>query len=224
MIATYEQFIERVNALGVMAFSHGFPDGFPTLEQMTTPQQWHTGEVATDPWQWKDRAAAEQKLAFGCILGGHKGFISRAMYPLFYAAMRPRESLQARYEDGTVSSATLQIYQLFEDRFQLSTADIRSALGVTKKQGASRADGAVIDLQKQFLITVNGNQRRINKDGQPYGWPANTYTTVERWTQDWIDENPISAEEARAQILAHCEQLDPSIDLGTLRRRLFGRI
>jgi hypothetical protein len=80
ILKIYEDFINRVNKLGFMAFSPILP-GLPSLPEETEPGQWHTGDPETDPWRWKDRAAEEKKLAFGCVLGGHKGFISEKMYP-----------------------------------------------------------------------------------------------------------------------------------------------
>lgn len=39
--------------------------------------------------------AEEKGLAFGCILGGHKGFVSPRMYSIFYAAFHPKEPMEA---------------------------------------------------------------------------------------------------------------------------------
>lgn len=222
MLNTYEQFIERVDSLGFMAMSGGFLDGFPTLERETARDQWHTGDPETDPWQWKDRAAAEHNLAFGCLLGGHKGFISRDMYPLFFAACRPQADIHERYEDGTVSQTLLQAYKLFERGGILSTADIRNRMGVTKKQGASRLDSAIAQLQRQFLITVCGNQRKVSQDGREYGWPANTYCLAERWARDWLDAPMEDQDEARTRILDHCAAWNLDFNMEQLEKRLFG--
>ena len=88
----YEDFIERVNELGFIAFSNALP-GFPSLTQETPGGIWFTGNPDTDPWHWKDRAAEEKKLSFGCVLGGFKGFIAPRMYSLFYIACQPEEHM-----------------------------------------------------------------------------------------------------------------------------------
>jgi len=62
-----------------MALSNILPD-FPSLIKETPKEIWHTGDPDTDPWCWKDRAAEEKQIAFGCILGGHKGFVSSRLY------------------------------------------------------------------------------------------------------------------------------------------------
>ncbi len=222
MLHTYEEFVRQVDALGMMAMSKGFLQGFPTLEGLTADEQWHTGDPDTDPWQWKDRVAAEHRLAFGCLLGGYKGFVSKGMYPRFFAACRNPQPLEERYFEGHVTQTLRAVYALFQDGAPLSTSDIRARMGVTKKKGASAVDAAIVQLQREFLITVCGNARKIGKDGLPYGWPANAYCPVELWAGDFLDAPRLSQQEARQAILAHCGAWGLDIDLGKLKKRLFG--
>ncbi|WHH60030.1 hypothetical protein [Petroclostridium sp. X23] len=103
----YEDFIDRVDNLGFMSLSNILP-GFPSLSEETAKKNWHTGDPDTDPWYWKDRAAEEKRLAFGCILGGHKGFVSASMYSLFYTAFHPKENMEERRAFGQVSEMVWQ--------------------------------------------------------------------------------------------------------------------
>jgi hypothetical protein len=112
MLTTYNDFIVHVDALGFMALSPILP-GFPSLGSETRANLWHTG-LDTDPWRWKDRAADEKRLAYGCILGGHKGFVAQRMYPVFYAAFRPALSMPERWASGEINQRTWQLWQLFE--------------------------------------------------------------------------------------------------------------
>lgn len=59
-------------------------------------ENWHTGDPDTDPWCWKDKVAEEKQIAFGCILGGYKGFVSARMYSVFYTAFHPKEHMEER--------------------------------------------------------------------------------------------------------------------------------
>jgi hypothetical protein len=204
-----------------MAFSGTFPAGLPVLNDLTLPSQWHTGDPDTDPWQWKDRAASEKRHAFGNILGGRKGFISKALYPLFYSACRPDGDMEARYRMGTVRRTVVDVYRLFENHADLDTGEIRKAMHVTKKEGASAIDGALNLLQREFYITVCGNRRKIAQDGMEYGWPANCYCLVDDWAADWLKEPLLSTAEAKAKILAHCARLDSKADLSALDKLLF---
>ncbi len=204
LLKKYEDFLDRVDSLGFMALSNILP-GFPSLSEETPKEIWHTGDPDTDPWRWKDRAAEEKRLAFGCILGGHKGFVSAAMYSLFYMAFHPEEHMEERWAAGEISQTVWQLWQLFEGRDSLDTGDIRREMGATKKKGGSKVDTAIMELQRCYYITVAGNRRKTDKYGQPYGWPANVYDKVESWApKEWMKLDPdLSAEEAGEKILDH---------------------
>ena len=202
-LTRYEDFVDRVDELGFMSLSVILP-GLPSLSAETREERWHTGDAISDPWSWKDRAAEEKRLAFGCILGKHRGFISGKMYPLFYKAFHPQEHMEELRTAGQISEIVWKLWQLFEGKTLLSTSDIRNEMGVTLKKGGSKVDRALIELQQYFYITVAGNRRKTNKTGQPYGWPAIVYDKVENWAPaEWIQDSGLSVEEARAKILDH---------------------
>lgn len=221
MLNSYADFLTAVDTVGIMAFSGKFLEGFPKLDDLTSPLQWHTGDEDTDPWMWKDRAAAEKALAFGNILGGHKGFISKRLYPLFYSACRPDGSIEDRYQRGYISKSAFDVYKLFSNNTALDTAEIRKRMSVTKKEGSSLVDGAVVKLQSEFYITVCGNRRKISFDGKAYGWPANTYCLVDDWAENWLREPLVSTADARAHILSHCKLLDSRLDIKKTEKLLF---
>ncbi len=192
MLLRYKDFLDRVEELGFMAFS-GIVDGLPSLAGETPAGIWHTGDAETDPWRWKDIAAEEKRLAFGCILGGNKGFIAPRLYPVFLAACRPSEHMEERYGNGMLSQTAWELWKLFEERKVLDTSEIRSCMGVTGKKGSSKVDCATVELQKLFQITVAGSRRRIDKKGQPYGWYINVYERVEDWMPgEWINAGIVS--------------------------------
>lgn len=220
LLNTYGEFLSHVENMGALAFSGKFVEGFPKLQDLTVLEQWHTGDQDTDPWQWKDRAAAEHRLAFGCLLAGRKGFISREMYPYFYAACCSEYSIEERFASGEVSRDKMSVYKLFEGGAELTTGEIRRALGVTKKHGASRADAVVASLQSEFLISVCGNRRKIDKDGQEYGWASNAYCLTEIWAGDWLCNLP-ERDEAREHILTHFAS--QGVDRQELGKTLFGK-
>lgn len=221
LLRSYEDFIYRVDELGFMALSDILP-GFPSLSEETPEENWHTGNTDSDPWRWKDRAAEEKRLAFGCILGGHKGFVAPRMYPVFYKAYHPREHMEERREAGQVSQTAWQLWKLFEEKTLIDTSEIRLELGVTLKKGGSRVDRAIGELQQYYYITVAGNRRKTDRYGQPYGWPANVYDRVENWAPgEWLQLNPdLEQEEARELILANAAALGRKLDIPALKRVL----
>lgn len=202
MISNYNEFIVRVNELGFMFFSDTV-NAYPSLSGETREEQWHTGDFETDPWKWKDRAAEEKQVAFGCILGGNKGFIASWMYPYFYIAARQNETLEEKWENGSLSPQVWELWNLFQKKTMLNTSDIRYEMGVTMKKGGSKVDSAIIELQKCFYITVAGSRRKLNKFGEPYGWAANVYDVVENWApKEWLQDcDKIGQAEAKQKIL-----------------------
>ncbi len=185
----YYDFLERVEELGFMTFSNVL-DGLPSLTAETPERIWHTGDDETDPWRWKDRAAEDKRLAFGCILGGNKGFVAGRLYPSFYAACHPDQSMEERRYEGLVSQTAWDVWKLFEKYNELDTGEIRRLAGVTKKKG-NRTDSAIRELQQNFYITVAGSRQKTDRLGQPYGWHINVYSKVEDWTpSDWLAAGP----------------------------------
>jgi hypothetical protein len=217
----YADFIARVDELGFMSLSH-VRVGLPALSAETPTAQWHTGDVETDPWCWKDRAAAEKQLAYGCIIGGHKGFIAPRLYPLFFTACRPPASLADRWEAGEVSQTTWQLWQLFARKGLLDTGSVRKLMGVTASRGASRVDTALRELQRDFAITVTGSRRKIGRDGEPYGWAASTFAPVASWVPpEWLDPGcELDQAAAREQILDLAGRNMAGISRGDLARVL----
>ncbi|MDO9086348.1 MAG: hypothetical protein Q7U53_09085 [Anaerolineaceae bacterium] len=223
MLMTYEDFLDRVETLGFMALSPLLP-GLPSLCGETPENLWHTG-LDTDPWRWKDRAAEEKRLAYGCILGGHKGFVTKRMYPIFYAAFLPMLSMPERWAMGTVNQRTWQLWQLFEEKGTRNVSQIRQSLGVSRNQGVSAVDNAIQQLQQEYYITIDGNDRKISAKGKFYGWPVNRYRRVMDWVPtDWLDKSMgWSATQARELILdeglANADGVTPQ----ELAKKLFSR-
>lgn len=220
-LTTYQDFLARVEELGFMPLSDILP-GFPSLGAETRASNWHTGSEETDPWQWKDRAAQEKRLAYGCILGGNKGFVSGRMYALFYAACHPAEPMPERWASGTIKQTTWQLWQLFEKKRLLNTGEVRRELGVSAKEGASRVDAAMKELQAGYYLTTAGVRRKVSRAGQPYGWPNTVYDRVRDWAPpEWLREAPsLRRREAWEMILETGLEIGASISRQELARLL----
>jgi hypothetical protein len=221
LLTNYNDFLSQVDELGFLFLSQVLA-GMPSLGSLTSAQSWHTGDPETDPWQWKDRAAQEKRAAYGCILGGHKGFIAARLYPFFYAACHPRAAMPERYAAGEVNQTIYQVWQLFEQKTLLNTSDVRRELGASPKSGASRVDGALQELQRQFYLAIAGNRRKTAKDGQPYGWPNSVYDRVQAWAPaEWMAEvGNVTHREARLVILDAGCALSPEVQPDELARTL----
>lgn len=203
-----------------MALSNIMP-GFPSLSAETPNSLWHTG-LETDPWRWKDRAGNEKRLAYGCILGGYKGFVAKRMYPIFYRAYHPVETMPERWSGGKLNSITFRLWKLFEERSSLNTSQARKLLNVTPKKGGSQLDRALQILQREYFITVSGNEQKVSLDGRLYGWPSNVYTRVEDWApEDWLEAlDTWSVHEARETIIDITVTMMQDVDRPTIVRVL----
>jgi hypothetical protein len=203
-LVTYDDFVDRVDELGFMAWSHNRPS-CPISHVLPSFAEERDDQWTTDSWTWKDRAVEEKRLAYGYILGGHKGFVSARMYPLFCAAYQPEESIEERWASGQVSQTTWQLWQLFENKTLLNTLDIRHAMGVTRHNGAGRVEASIHQLEREYYLIVAGIRHKVSKAGQPFGWPTTVYETVASWVPtDWMSAIPsIHPEEARETILDH---------------------
>jgi hypothetical protein len=121
---------------------------------------------------------------------------------------------------------------LFEDKGRLNTSAVRLLMGVTGKIGGSQVDAALKELQRDYYVTVAGNEHKLSLDGRSYGWPACIYCRVTDWLPaDWIkgavDWRP---EDAREEILdrgitigKHVVRVELARKLG-LRKRSAGSI
>ena len=220
MLTTYEDFIARVETLGFMPLSEVLP-GLPSLGAETPENLWHTG-LETDPWRWKDRAAAEKRLAYGCILSGQKGFVTQRMYPVFYAAYHPAQPMPERWAEGTLNQRAWQVWQLFEEAGTLTISAVRQTLGVTRKKGGSAVDRAIEQLQREYYLTIDGSERKISAKGEPYGWPVNRYSRVADWAPaGWLDDaKDWPAAEARAAILDDGVAMSKDVERKDLAKKL----
>ena len=188
-LTSYQDFVEQVNEMGFLPMS-GLTPGLPSLGDLTPDGNWHTGDPDTDPWQWKDRAAREKKLAYGCILNGQKGFVSSQLYAAFYTAFHPPEPMPVRWAEGLVDRTTWSLWNLFEKQSVVNTFEAHRMLA-GNSSSSSRIDSRLQALQAAYYITGAGNARKVSRAGQGYGWPAMRYQRVLDWAPEgWLTDAP----------------------------------
>ena len=219
----YQELIDLVEALGFLVMSEMTP-GLPSLASLTRKDSWHTGDPDTDPWQWKDRASSEKKLAYGCILNGQKGFIAERCYSAFYIIYHPHEPMQVRRAEGLIDQTTWLLWNQFEKHGALSTFEVRRLMAGESQQ-TSRVDSRLQALQASFYITGAGNARKISRAGQEYGWPAMRYQRVEEWAPEtWLsDARGLRSKEAWEIILEAGEAAAATVN-GHLDRDNLARV
>ena len=76
---------------------------------------------------------------------------------------------------------------LEEKRTPLSTNDIKKHFEISKKNGESHFNTVIKEMQLKFDIIMIGGKQRIDKDGNPYGDPANLYDLVPNHVpKEWL--------------------------------------
>ena len=222
MIKTCEDFVKRVNETGVMAFYGAFIEYFPKLDSEMDPLSWSEDDLKNNPWYWKDRVCECKELAYGNLLGGNKGFLSKDIYNLFYSAYRPKDSLLVLYNDGKISELCRTIYEIIVLEGCISSTAIKAELPPSAKTNPGRVSAALAFLQSAYFISTAGNEQKISKEGVPYGWPGLTYAPSEQWAEGFCDISRVIPREAAIErILAHCSALDSRIDIRRLSAKLF---
>lgn len=219
-LRNYSDFLERVETLGFL-FLTGVLEGFPSVTTETRNDQWHTGDADTDPWQWKDRAAAEKRMAFGCLLGGHKGFVAPWLHGDFMLACQPSGAPEERWHEGSLRPSVWAVWQLFEKTPVLGSNDLAAFWKAEGQKGTTGLDSAVRDLQREFHITVAGNRRKVNRQGEPYGWPHLLYERLDSWRPvEWPLPADQDVQAARVRILEAGIKAAPDISAQALAKAL----
>jgi len=214
-ISNYGDFVERLEELGFMSLFPAIP-GLPSLQDETPPSIWFQDDETSDPWSWKSRVVEEKRHAYGCLLGGVKGFVASRLYGSFHAAFHAA-SVEDRWRDGVLSPLAWKAWSQFEGRVGIGTRELCARCGV--KSG--RLDAVLADLQRTYDLTVAGREYRLDRTGRPYGWPSNRYETVDAWVPEswWAMSDVRDRRDACESILDAASAFGTGLDGKGLARR-----
>lgn len=216
---TFDDFVAALKKFGLMALSQNAINWI-NLAQLVPEEHWHT-DLPTDPWQWRIKIEEEGLAAYGKLFDKKPGFIDIAWYPKSLAARRLGKTFKECYQQGTYSQYAREIYSLFEENDRLALYEIKSLGGFTKDQNY-RVEAALTELQMGMFITCSGTKQKRNQQGEPYGWPATAYQTVEAWAGKGLIEeaNQIDPQEARKMIIEQVKTILPNSDPKKIKRFL----
>jgi hypothetical protein len=219
-LTEYEDFLAIVEDIGFMPFSNNCIN-FISLDGawgLTTTEQWHT-DLPSDPWPWRVQIEVEHRAAYGKLFDKKPGFISLEWYPYFLSARRRGESFKEIYAQGLISNSAKQIYELFNTHKILATHEIKGLCGFNKETN-SKYESAMNELQMGMFLTTNGMLRKIGANGDPYGWPATAYSTVETWAGEELIERAwsINPKDAMDEILLRIDEITPGADPKKVKR------
>lgn len=176
-----------------------------------TPVHWHTGDIDTDPWEWRMRVLEERDdVAYAKLFFKKGGYITKEWYPYFLSARRKNRLFEEEYELGTISQAAKQIYTVLTGYDCLSLHELKAQAGFNRENKAI-FERALVELQMKLYITICGRQQKLSPQGEPYGWNSTVLCTTEQfWGHDVFDEaEHISFEEATEAITKQVLLLNP---------------
>lgn len=141
-----------------------------------TDNVWFDGSE-TDPWGWRVEIAEKKNQAYGKFFKNKTGFVSRTCIPAFIAVRRNNRNAAELYRDGQLSRRARQVWDCFEQCAEWTFQELKHQAGF---DGQSREfEAALTELQGLFLLCVCGQSRRINRQGEPYGWPNNDFGRID---------------------------------------------
>lgn len=176
-IRSWQELLGWIGQVGFLPLFKNEIDGF-SVEEHTSSGGWWSGDPEQDPWQWRQLLARSGQVAYGKFFGRKAGFVSRAWFPQFANWRRQGYDFDSRWDEELASRRQKQIMDRFAVDAQLSSFQLRRLAGFGGA-GEKNFEGIVTDLQMSGYLLICDFRRRLNKKGQPYGWPVAVYTTPE---------------------------------------------
>ncbi len=106
------ELLELVEKTGFLPLFSNRIEGF-SVEEVTDPQCWWTGDEDTDPWEWRVTLARTGKVAYGKFFGNKAGFVSKKWFPYLANLRRDGYDFDAAYEDGKAGYREKLLMDLF---------------------------------------------------------------------------------------------------------------
>ncbi len=201
IVKTYGEASRAVEQLGILPLSGFIPD-HPSLDSLTEPAAWHTGND-TDPWHWRDRFASEGIAAYGRFLGSRPILIAQGVFPLMKCLLTSPQTVKERYTSGLLTHSTVQIYEIIQHNHGIEVRVLRKLAGMQDKADKNAFDHALIDLQSTADIVISGVAENRNDQGNKSGWNGTCYMLAEHWMKEHsIKPLQLSPADAKTQLFA----------------------
>lgn len=168
-IRSWQELIRWIDEVGFLPLFKNEIPGF-SVEEHTSNLYWWSGDPEQDPWEWRQLIARSGQVAYGKFFGKKAGFVSRAWFPHFANWRRDGYDFDSRWDEGLASSRQKRIMDQFSLRDELYSFELKRLAGFGK-EGEKNFEGTITDLQMGGYLLIRDFRQRLNKRGQPYGWP-----------------------------------------------------
>lgn len=202
-IRSWQELICWIDEVGFVPLFKNEIDGF-SVEEHTSDLYWWSGDPEQDPWQWRQYIARSGQVAYGKFFGKKAGFISRVWFPHFANWRRDGYDFDSRWDEELASMRQKRIMDQFAGRDALYSFELKQLAGFGK-EGEKNFEGTVTDLQMGGYLLIRDFRQRLNKKGQPYGWPISVYAMPESlWGYEHVT-SAYSAEPEQSQKLVYAQ-------------------
>ena len=200
-IHSWQALIHWIDEVGFLPLFRNEIDGF-SAEEHTSNLYWWSGDQEQDPWEWRQFIARSGQVAYGKFFAKKAGFISKAWFPHFANWRRCGYDFDSRWDEELASMRQKRIMDQFSIKGEQYSFALKRLAGFGK-EGEKNFEGTVTDLQMGGYLLIRDFRQRLNKRGQPYGWPISVYTTPEAlWGYDHIS-SAYSADPAESKTLVY---------------------
>ena len=220
-----EELVGLIEAVGFLPlFSNEIP-GF-SVEEHTASSMWWTGVADLDPWEWRQRLASDDRLAYGKFFDRKAGFISRSWFPVFANYRRNGYDFDALNDDGLVPYRNKKIMDALGIDGTMTGKEIMSCelktLAGFGPNGEKNYEGTITELQMQTYLLMSDFRQKRNKRGEGYGWFLAALETPEtKWGYDFVTNGYATLpEESWERLAAQVRRLYPGVSEKNLKRLL----
>ena len=151
-----------------------FPCGIPGFSVFEYTAESFEDFFAEDAgWDWRDILARHDALAYGKFFNGKAGVISAEWFPFFANIRRNGKPFEEAFHDGQLKQSAYTVLKLYEKQTVLPRWEIFNRAGIR------RSESLITDLEMRTYLITCGFERKRNKRGEEYGWPASLYCIPE---------------------------------------------
>ena len=187
MFGSIDDLYDKIIKIGFLPLFKNRIPGFSAEDQVPA-DSWYTGDITTDPWEWRRILSGYPDIAYGKFFEKKAGFISKEWLPAFINYRRNGYDFEALFEDELASFNAKKIMDAFEADdnavgTELMSFDLKEKSGFGKnsdsKKNSSNFDTTLTELQMQTYVIISDFHRKKNRKGEAYGWNVAAYEMPE---------------------------------------------
>ena len=191
LLKTSDDLLEFLRRVGFLPLFAGGIAGF-SVEERTLGSSWWSGDILSDPWEWRILLAGHPEVAYGKFFDKKAGFIHKDFFPIFANYRRNGYDFDALCDEGLAKRRARKIMDVLglNDEAvgnEFMSNELKEKAGFGREGGEKNFDGILTELQMQTYLIVTDFRQRVNKKGEPFGWHIAAIATPEtKWGYEFV--------------------------------------